>query len=90
MKINLKVRAKNPTFWINLAVSIMGIILAYFGLNWSEITTWGKFFDLFVESIKNPVVVFSILACIWNALNDPTTKGWGDSKRALNYSEPSK
>lgn len=88
MKINLKVRFKNPTFWINLGVSIMGIMLTYFSLSWSQITTWSKFFDLFVESFKNPVVVFAILACIWNALNDPTTKGWSDSKRAQNYSEP--
>ena len=88
MKLNIPVRLKNPTFWINLVVSIVGIMLAYFGMNWSQVTTWATFGTLLVDAIKNPVVVFSILACIWNALNDPTTKGLSDSQRALNYEEP--
>ena len=88
MKINFTVRFKNPQFWINLAVSVFGIILTYFGLNWSEMTTWASIGHILIESVKNPVVVFAILACIWNALNDPTTKGLSDSKQALTYSEP--
>ena len=88
MKINLTVRFKNPQFWINLTVSVFGIILAYFGLNWSEMTTWASIGRILVDAIQNPVVVFAVLACIWNALNDPTTKGLSDSKQALTYSEP--
>ena len=88
MKINLTVRFKNPLFWINLAVSVFGIILAYFGLNWSEMTTWGSIGRLLMESVRNPVVVFAVLACIWNALNDPTTKGLSDSEQALTYVQP--
>lgn len=88
MKINWKVRAKNPQFWINLVTSIVGIMLAYFGLNWGDMTTWKAFGELFIEAFKNPVVVFSMLACIWNAINDPTTKGLDDSKQALTYTEP--
>ena len=88
MKINLTVRFKNPQFWINLAVSVFGIILAYFGLNWQEMTTWGSIGRLLMESVQNPVVVFAVLACIWNALNDPTTKGLSDSAKALTYTEP--
>ena len=88
MKLNIIVRVKNPTFWINLGVSGVGIILTYFGMHWSQVTTWATLGNLFVDAIKNPVVVFSILACIWNALNDPTTKGLSDSKRALTYNEP--
>ena len=88
MKINLTVRFKNPQFWINLAVSVFGIILAYFGLNWQEMTTWGSIGRLLMESVRNPVVVFAVLACVWNALNDPTTKGLSDSAKALTYTEP--
>ena len=88
MKINLTVRFKNPQFWINLAISIFGIILAYFGLNWSEMTTWGSIGHILIDSVKNPVVVFAVLACVWNALNDPTTKGLSDSEKALTYTEP--
>ena len=88
MKINLTVRFKNPQFWINLAVSVFGIILAYFGLNWQEMTTWGSIGHILIDSVKNPVVVFAVLACVWNALNDPTTKGLSDSAKALTYTEP--
>lgn len=88
MKINLPVRFKNPVFWINLGVSIVGILLAYFGFNWQQITTWQAFGELFVQAVQNPVVVFSVLACIYNAVIDPTTKGLGDSARALEYKQP--
>ena len=27
---------------------------------------------------------------VWNALNDPTTAGFGDSNNALTYTEPKK
>lgn len=90
MKLNLKVRAKNPVFWINLSVSLMGIILAYFGLNWEQMTTWKSITDMLFQAIQNPVVVIAALGCIWNALNDPTTAGLSDSARALNYKKPYK
>ena len=51
-------------------------------------TTWGSIGRILVDAIQNPVVVFSVLACIWNALNDPTTKGLSDSEQALTYNEP--
>lgn len=88
MRINIPIRLKNPTFWINIGTSIFITILAYFGMNWSEVTTWGTFFGVLLDAIKNPVIVFAVLGIIWNALNDPTTKGLSDSKRALNYTEP--
>lgn len=88
--INWRVRFKNPQFWINLAVSIIGILLAYFGLNWDQLTSWQAFGKLFADAAKNPVVVFAVLACIGNAIQDPTTKGLGDSRRALGYDSPSK
>lgn len=88
MKINLKVRFNNPQFWINLGISMFGIILTYFGFNWSQMTTWSSIGVILLDAVKNPVVVFSVLACIWNALNDPTTKGLSDSDRAMIYTEP--
>ena len=88
MKINWKVRFKNPQFWLNLAMSVFAIILAHFGLNWSQMTTWSSIGVILLDAVKNPVVVFSVLACIYNALNDPTTKGLSDSDRAMTYTEP--
>ena len=40
MRINWKVRFKNPIFWRNIAIAIVAPILAYFGLNWEQIVTW--------------------------------------------------
>lgn len=88
MKINWKVRFKNPQFWINLSVSIIGILLAYLNVNWEQMTSWPALGQLFVDAVKNPVIVFAVLACIWNAVCDPTTAGIGDSHQALKYTEP--
>lgn len=88
MNINWKVRFNNPTFWIQLVLSVIVPVLAYFGLNWSDMTTWGSILDLMGKAANNPVVVVSIVMSIFNAVNDPTTKGLSDSKKALTYIEP--
>ncbi len=36
MKINWKVRFKNPVFWFNLAASIFLPMLACLGFNWED------------------------------------------------------
>ena len=77
MKINWKVRIKNPVFWANLAAAIILPILTYLGLNWSDMTTWAGLGGVLLEAVKN-------------LINDPTTKGLGDSERALGYTEPNK
>lgn len=90
MKINWKVRAKNPLFWVQIAVSVFIPILAYFGMNWSDMTTWAAIGDLLWQAIQNPVVVVSVAISVYNACIDPTTKGIGDSARALGYDTPAK
>ena len=90
MKINWKVRLKNPIFVFQLVLAIITPILAYFGLAWDEMTTWGAIGSLLLDAIKNPVVVVSVLVSIWNAVNDPTTGGLGDSQQALGYDTPKK
>ena len=88
MKINWKVRLKNPVFWANLAVAIVLPILTYLGLNWSDMTTWAGLGRALLEAVKNPVILVSVLISVWNLINDPTTKGLSDSSRALTYTEP--
>lgn len=88
MNINWKVRIHNPVFWVNIATAAVLPILAYFGLNWEDITTWAAFGNIFVQAVKNPVVVAAVIASVWNALNDPTTQGLSDSTRALAYTKP--
>lgn len=88
MKINWKVRKENILFVAQIIVSIFGPILAYFGMNWEDMTTWAAIGDLFVQAIQNPVVCLAVVVSVFNAITDPTTKGVGDSARALTYEKP--
>ena len=90
MKINWLVRFKNPIFIANLAMAVLVPILTYMGLSWEDMTTWAALGGVFVEAVKNPVVVVSVAVSVWNAINDPTTAGLSDSKNALTYTEPNK
>ena len=90
MNINWLVRFKNPVFWRNIIIAVVAPILAYFSMDWGDITTWAMLGDLFIQAINNPVVLVSVMVSIWNAINDPTTAGDSDSKQALTYTEPKK
>ena len=88
MKINWKVRFANPEFIKSLALALFVPLLAYYGMNWAEMTTWAAIGELFVQAVKNPVVVLSVVVSVYNAIIDPTTKGIGDSEQALTYTQP--
>lgn len=90
MKINWKVRLKNPIWWFCIVASIIMPIIAYFGLELKSFTTWDIVFDTLINAISNPYVVFTALFSLFNAVVDPTTKGLSDSFQALNYSLPEK
>lgn len=89
MKINWRVRAKNPVFWANLAAAVILPILAYMGLNWNDMTSWQALGNVLFQAVQNPVIVVSVVVSIWNLINDPTTKGLSDSEKALTYEKPS-
>ena len=88
MKINWKVRLCNPVFWVQIVVAIILPILAYFGLSWEDMTTWGAIGRVLLDAVKNPVVIVSVVVSLWNLVTDPTTKGLSDSTRALDYDKP--
>ena len=88
MNINWKVRVKNPVFWAQVAVAIVAPILTYLGLNWSDMTSWTALGNIFVEAVKNPVILVSVVVSLWGIINDPTTKGLSDSSRAMTYTKP--
>ena len=90
MKINWKVRIKNPVFWVEIAAAIILPILAHLGLNWEDMTTWAALGDILLEAIQNPVIVVAVIVSVWNAVNDPTTAGVSDSAQAMTYEEPKK
>lgn len=88
MKINWKVRAKNPVFWANIAMAIILPILAHMGLNWEDVTSWAVLGNMFLSAAKNPVIAVAVVVSVWNALNDPTTAGISDSAQAMTYTAP--
>ena len=82
MKINLKVRFKNPVFWLTVIPALVTFVYTVLGA-----------LDV-VPAISQDVIVNIVTALISalttiGVLIDPTTKGVGDSERALNYTEPS-
>lgn len=88
--LNLKVRFKNPVFIAQLILAIMTPILAYAGLTMHDMTSWPTLGNLLFNAISNPYVLMLVVVSVWNALNDPTTPGLEDSKRALEYDVPGK
>ena len=90
MKINWKVRLKNPVFWAQLVTAIVLPILAYLGLQWSDMTSWAALGEILVQAVKNPVILVSVVVSVWGIVNDPTTAGLSDSKKAMGYQSPKK
>ena len=81
MKINLKVRFKNPVFWLTVIPAVITFVYTVLGA-----------FDV-VPALSQDVVVNIVTAIITalttiGVLIDPTTKGVGDSARALGYDKP--
>ena len=90
MKINWMVRIKNPLWWAQMACAVVLPVLAYFGLAWEDMTSWGALADIFVRAVQNPVVVVAVIVSVFNSLTDPTTAGISDSSRAMGYIAPYK
>ena len=88
MRINWRVRGKNPQFWINLALSVVVPIGAYYGITGADLTTWGALWDITVQAVSNPFVLFTMAVGSYNALGDPTTPGLSDSELARSYKKP--
>ena len=90
MKINWKVRFKNPMFYVQLVLSILTPILTYLGLTATDLTTWAALGNVLLQAVSNPYVLSLVLVSVYNALVDPTTHGFGDSENALTYDTPKK
>ena len=88
MQINWRVRFCNPVWWSQIFLAVASPILAYYGLNFRDLTTWGAILELLINALKNPYIVGLIIINVFNTINEPTTKGLSDSQRAMNYVMP--
>lgn len=81
--INWRVRIKNKTFWASLIPAVLLVVQLAAGLfGWSIDLT-----DISGKIVAVVDAVFAVLT-ILGVVHDPTTKGVGDSERALTYKEP--
>ena len=83
MKINWGVRVRNKSFWTALipALALLGqAIASLFGFTIDLDTLSGKLLGV-VDAVFAVLVILGIVV-------DPTTKGVGDSDRALTYEHP--
>ena len=87
--INWKVRANNPQFWFQIFLAIAVPIGTYFGVTGKDITSWKVLIDLVGQAVSNPYVIAMVAVSVYNAVNDPSTKGVKDGENALEYVKPS-
>ncbi|KGR86396.1 holin [Lysinibacillus odysseyi 34hs-1 = NBRC 100172] len=90
MKINWKVRFKNPYFYVALILAIVAPVGVYFGINADDLTSWSMVGAVAKQAILNPYVVVTVIVSVATFLIDPTTRGISDSNRAMRYDEPKK
>ena len=86
MRINWKVRFKNPYFWIGL----IAVILSAVGAEPEIFTSWIILLDKIKALLGNPFLVGCTIIAVVGYLNDPTTSGLSDSIKALSYKKPKK
>ena len=82
MKINWKVRLKNPVFWLTVIPAGIALVYTVLGL-FGVVPTISE--DVLVNAVT---AIISALTTV-GVLIDPTTTGVSDSDRALTYEEPS-
>ncbi len=82
MKINWKVRLKNPVFWLTVIPAVIALVYTILGL-------FGVVPTISEDTLVNAVTAIISALTTVGVLIDPTTKGVGDSDRALTYEEPS-
>lgn len=87
MKINWKIRRKNPVFLAQLACAVVMPLIVGMGASWEDMTSWATLGSTVAAALGNPVVVVTMLTSLWAAITDPTTSGVSDSKSALERTE---
>lgn len=88
MKINWKIRLKNPSFLVSIVIAVFAPIFAYMGITAKDITTWSSLGNIIIQAVSNPYILLTVGVSVYNAVIDPTTTGITDSANALTYDEP--
>lgn len=84
MDINWRVRIKNKAFWLALIPAVLLLIQAI-----AAVLGYTLDFTALNAKLLAVVEALFVVLTILGIVVDPTTKGLGDSARALGYDEPS-
>ncbi len=88
MKINWKLRLKNPTFWIFAITLVISNFATGLNIQLQDLTTWSAVWNLIYHSLLNPTVLVPTVLSLYLGAVDFTTKGIGDGEIALNCDKP--
>lgn len=80
MKLNLKVRIKNPVFWLTMIPALASFVYTMLGL-------FGIVPSISEDTLTNALTAIITALTTLGVLTDPTTKGVSDSNRAMQYKE---
>lgn len=81
MKVNWKVRVRNPVFWATLIPAIIALLYTILGL-FDVVPTLSE-----STAVNTGTTLITALSTL-GVLVDPTTSGFSDSDKALGYSTP--
>ncbi len=83
MKINWKLRLKNPTFWVFILSLLATNFAGVLNIELQNLTSWGAVSDLFLKVFSNPSILIPTLVTTYLGAVDFTTKGLGDTVETM-------
>nr|DAZ83042.1 MAG TPA: holin [Caudoviricetes sp.] len=86
MNMNIKVRVRNPWFW----VGVVSVAITAIGVDPQTFTSWAAVWEGIKAVLSNPVQLVTMCLAVLSVFIDPTTAGVGDSEKALTYDAPRK
>lgn len=89
MKINWKLRLKNPNFWVPLILFLFSTVASVAHVGKDDLTTWYGLTEVIKNILLNPSQLFAIGFAIYGYIVDMTTDGASDSDYAMTKETPS-
>lgn len=86
MNMNIRVRVRNPWFW----VGVLSVAITAIGVDPQTFTSWAAVWEGIKAVLSNPVQLVTMCLAVLSVFIDPTTAGLSDSAKALTYSAPRK
>lgn len=86
MNMNIRVRVRNPWFW----VGVLSVAITAIGVDPQTFTSWAAVWEGIKAVLSNPVQLVTMCLAVLSVFIDPTTAGLSDSEKALTYDAPRK